>query len=72
MVAFPSTAPALKAIQPHLDEHGSVKVELITHALHGDALYHDVNITVYYKLEETTIKPFQHHKNGGGATCFIS
>ena len=76
MVTSPSTVTALETGQPHSGEHGSVKAELIAHALHGDALYHDINITVYYKLEEAihskqyaaSIKPFQYHKDGGGAS----
>jgi hypothetical protein len=74
-VAVNPAAPALIPGQPHSELHGSVEAELVARSPHTNALYHDDNAAVYYRLEEATrstvyaasIKPFQRAKDGRGA-----
>ena len=72
---MPAVPPPQEANKPHSTEHGSIEVELITHASHDHELYKEDNGSVYYHLEEAThgtiysasIKPFQCGKDGHGA-----
>ena len=76
----PVVAPPLQVGQPHSEEHGSIKGEMIAHASHTHALFRDDNVAVYYALEEATrstsyaasIKPFQRSKNGCGALLALT
>ena len=63
----PGTAPPHASSQPHLEEHGSVEMDIIMCASHDHALFRKDNAKVYFKLEEATrltmyaalIKPYQ-------------
>ena len=76
----PVVAPPLQVGQPHSEEHGSIKGELIVHASHTHALLRNDNVAVYYALEEAmrstsytaSIKPFQRSKNGRGALLALT
>ena len=71
----PGAAPPRATSQPHLEEHGSVEMDMIMRASHDHALFREDNAKVYFKLEEATrstmyaasIKPYQRTKNGQGA-----
>ena len=71
----PCAAPPCANSQPHLEEHRSVKMDMIMCTSHDHALFHEDNAKVYFKLEEATrstmyaasIKPYQQTKNGQGA-----
>ena len=71
----PGTAPPHANSQPHSEEHGSVKMDMMMCASHDHALFREDNAKVYFKLEEATrstmyaasIKPYQRSKNGRGA-----
>jgi len=75
----PAAAPALEPGQPHLQEHGSIELELVAFVSHTHALFRDDSATIYYKLEEATrstqyaasIKPFQQNKDGRGTWIAI-
>lgn len=74
-VAVPATAPALQAGQPHSDEHGSVREEMIARLSHTHGLYNDDNALVWDDIEAATrgtkfaptIAPFKKSKNGRAA-----
>ena len=63
----PGVAPPHANSQPHSEEHGSVKMDMIMCTSHDHALFHEDNTKVYFKLEEVTcstmyaasIKPYQ-------------
>ena len=63
----PGAVPPCATSQPHLEEHGSVKMDMIMRASPDHALFHEDNAKVYFKLEEATcstmyaasIKPYQ-------------
>ena len=71
----PCAAPPCANSQPHLEEHRSVKMDMIMCTSQDHALFHEDNAKVYFKLEEATrstmyaasIKPYQQTKNGQGA-----
>ena len=60
---------------PFSTEHGLLEGYLIFRASHTHGLYHNDNVTVYHKMEETTrgapyadlIKSFQRQNNRRGA-----
>ena len=76
----PGAAPPRATSQPHSEEHGLVKMDMIMHASHDHALFREDNAKVYFKLEEATrstmyaasIKPYQRTKNGWGAWIALS
>jgi hypothetical protein len=80
VVEVPAAVPGLLPGQPHSEEHGSVKAELIAHSYHNNAFYRDDNANAYYKLEEATrttsyaasIKPFQRAKDRRAAWLALS
>ena len=73
-VAVPA-APALQAGQPHSDEHGSVKGEMIARLSHTHGLFRDDNALVFDDIEAATrgtkfaptIAPFKRNRDGRAA-----
>ena len=65
-------APPRATRQSHLEEHGSVEMDMIMRASHDHALFREDNAKVYFKLDEATrktmytalIKLYQRTKNG--------
>ena len=70
-----AAAPALAGGQPHSDEHGSVKDEMIARLSHNHPLFRDDNATVFDDVETATrgtkfapsIAPFKRARDGRGA-----
>lgn len=68
-------APVLTNGQPHSDEHGSVKAEMVARLSHGHGLFRDDNAAVFDDIEEAvrgtkfhaSIAPFRRAKDGRGA-----
>ena len=50
----PGAAPPCANSQPHSEEHGLVKMDMIMRASHDHALFHADNAKVYFKSEEAT------------------
>jgi len=71
--------PQLAPISPHSIEHGSIEEEMIEFVPHSHPLFKNDSASVYYYLEEATrstqyassIKPYQHNKNGRDAWLAI-